>query len=249
MICLNLRAWLEDNRRAWLTDNDVLLTRDIIPAGFFLRIIDQVTGQDVLPNFRVERFGPQGPEPERAPVQNRLRGPITRTEPKPKPRPPPLPPPTVAEPESVGVGETATELEPEMEEIRDDVIHVDLSEDEEEPEEEIPNITLGSTTLRAIADRLRGPEPDQPVDDSWTTEAVNLVVLAAHPDRNLLITSAQGSYISFLPPVPVTVIWNWLKDQHFTPPSDMPFPGDDTCKVSRPMADAAFAASGSQQQQ
>jgi len=35
----------------------------------------------------------------------------------------------------VGVGETAAELEPEMEEIRDDVIHVDLSEDEAEPEE------------------------------------------------------------------------------------------------------------------
>ena len=102
--------------------------------------------------------------------------------------------------------------------------------------------------MRAIADRLRGPEPAQPVDDSWT-ESVNLVVLAAHPDRNLLITSAQASCISFVPPVPVIVIWNWLKDQHFTPPSDMPFQGDDTCKVSQPMADAAFAASGSQQQQ
>ena len=27
LICLNLRAWLEDNRRAWLTENDVLLIR------------------------------------------------------------------------------------------------------------------------------------------------------------------------------------------------------------------------------
>jgi hypothetical protein len=59
MISFDLPAWLEDSRRASLTGNDVMLVRDVIPAGFFLSIVDQVTGQDVLPNFRVERFGPE----------------------------------------------------------------------------------------------------------------------------------------------------------------------------------------------
>jgi RNA:NAD 2'-phosphotransferase (TPT1/KptA family) len=52
MICFNLRAWLEDNRRAWLTENDVLLIRDAVPPGFFLRVIDQFTGRDILPDYR-----------------------------------------------------------------------------------------------------------------------------------------------------------------------------------------------------
>jgi hypothetical protein len=235
-------------QEAWLTDNDVLLVRDVIPAGLFLNFVDQVTGQDVLPNFRVERFGPQGPEPERAPAQDRPRGPITQPEPKPKPRPPPLPPPTVAEPESVGVGKAATELEPDVEEIGDNVIFVDLTEGEAEPEEEIPNVTLGSTTLGALTDRPRGLDQASPVDDNWSLEAVKLVVLAAHPDRTLLITSAQDPYISFVPPVPVYVIWNWVKDQSFQPSSTMPFLGDDTCKDSRPAIDAALAALSSQSQ-
>jgi len=31
LICLNLRSWLEDNRRAWLTENDVLLIHEPPP--------------------------------------------------------------------------------------------------------------------------------------------------------------------------------------------------------------------------
>jgi hypothetical protein len=128
------------------------------------------------------------------------------------------------------------------------VILVDLTEDEAEPEEDIPNITL-SSTLGALTDRPRGLDRASPVDDNWSLEAVNLVVLAAHPNRTLLNTSAQDPYISFVPPVPVYVIWNWLKDQSFQPSSTTSFRGDDTCKESRPTADAPLAASISQPQQ
>jgi len=176
LICLNLRAWLEDNRRSWLAENDVLLIRDTVPPGCFLRIVDQVTGRDILPKYRVERFGPQGAEPERAPAEDRLRGPITRPEPAPKKRPPTLPPPSIAEPKSVDVGETATELEPEVEEIQEDVIYVDLSEDEPEPDEEveeIPNITMGA--IEMVGGRPRGPEVPEVIDETWNAESVNLV--------------------------------------------------------------------------
>ena len=56
------------------------------------------------------------------------------------------------------------------------MIHVDLSEDEAEPdeEEEIPNITTGSSADQTTGDRRRGPEATQPVEDSWATEAVNM---------------------------------------------------------------------------
>jgi hypothetical protein len=250
LIRLNLRAWLEDSRRAWLTDNDVLLIRDKVPPGFFLQIIDQVTGRDLLPTYRIQRFGPHGPEPERALAEDRLRGPITRPEPAPQKRPPPLRPPTVAEPESIGVGEAATELEPDMEEGQDNVIYVDLSEDEPEPDEEtdeIPNITMGAIEL--IGDRPRGPAAYENIDDTWNTEAFNLVLIAAHPNKRFLITIYQDPHISFIPPVPVVVIWTWLKDIHFQLTSDMPYRGDDSVNIPRTHEDAAFVASGSPTQQ
>ena len=246
LIRLNLRAWLDDNRRAWLTENDVLLIRDTIPAGFFLQIVDQVTGRDLLPNFRIQRYGPHGPEPERAPAEDRLRGPITRPEPAPKKRPPPLPPPSIAEPESIGVGETATELEPEVEEGQEHVILVDLSEDEPEPDEEIdeiPNITMG--VIELAGGRLRGPEPHENIDDTWNTESVNLVVAKAHPNRRQLITVRQDPHISFISPVPVLVIWSWLKDIQFDLTPNMPFRGDDSLNIPRTQEDAAFVASSS----
>jgi len=86
------------------------------------------------------------------------------------------PPPSIAEPKSVDVGETATELEPEVEEIQEDVIYVDLSEDEPEPDEEveeIPNITMGA--IEMVGGRPRGPEVPEVIDETWNAESVNLV--------------------------------------------------------------------------
>ena len=176
-----------------------------------------------------------------APRQDRLRGPPPQPGTRPKPPPPCLPPPSEAEPESVGVGEAATELEPDQEDIQG-VTLVDISEgepEEEELEDDIPAITIDEPSSSAAAglpqDRLRGP-PAIPIpwsDDQWTITAVNRLVAAAHPDRDLHLTRVEDPYLWFIPTVPVQVIWNWLRDQTLIPPSDMPFRGDDSCREGR----------------